>query len=460
MNEKLLEQVKLPEQLEEWTSEALTRGKREALQRKRRKKAGLSALGLFLCILLWSNFEVIAQQIEKLFNPDYGGVGGHIVGEGLGQPLGEKITLGNGKQMSLDYLMMDEKELLVIARIYDVVWKRDIGGKAHEFIPDLSLSTSPLPLDAFTLSEDSGDVHIDEKEQILYIQYFFRMEERKPEDLSRLFFHLRNADTRVQGNFKVNTAEAKIQGIEHEIGKKLEYKPTKAQFGSLYLSPMGSKLMFRYDISSHPNLYKHGYSLFSFRLIQEGIECEQDSTEAVYDSASGSYTGVYMANFPAPFHPSSRSLSLYLDELFSEEKVEEEFPLEKHTFFKIRSKQGEDEFLIVKDIRQEKGQTIAELITNSTFLDETEFYIDGQKTKILNDVLDNATERETGSKDEYREFLSAEDQALYEDYYQNRNKGPDLISHFVLEGSGQEVRMKIQKITHRIKAKKKIFEIH
>lgn len=459
MKEKILEQVKLPEQLEEWTNEALAFGKREALQRKRRKKAGVSALGLFLCILLWSNFEVIAQQIEKLFNPDYGGVGGQIVGEGLGQPLGEKLTLGNGKQMSLDYLMMDEKELLVIARIYDVIWKRDIAGKTHEFLPDLSLSTSPLPLDAFTLNADGGDVHIDEEEQVLYIQYLFRMEERKPEDLRRLFFHIQNADTRSQGSFEVNISEAKIRGDEHEIGKNLDYNPTKAQFDSLYLSPMGSKLMFRYDISSHPNLYKHGYALFSFRLIQEGKECPQNSVQAVYDSASESYTGTYMANFPAPFHPSSRSLSLYLDEIFSEEKVEEEFTLEKHKFFKIRSEQGEDEFLLVKDIRRENGKTMVDLITNSTFLDEADFYIDGQKAEILNDVLDNATERETGSKDEYREFLSAEDQTLYADYYQNRNKGPDLISHFTLEGNGKEIRMKIQKITHRIKVEEKIFEM-
>lgn len=458
MNEKIGERIPIPQEMSKWMNEAVAEGKIQARKRYVRRRK-YQTIALSLCLLaLFMNIEAVAGNLEKLFNLSYVKEK-QVIEEGMGQQIGQRYQLSSGKEMSLDYILMDKKSIVLVGRIFDVDWVKDVYENETGLGDWIVLHRSPIRTDRNTLSSEGHDKSYDEKQKVVYVTYRYRLDQIKQENLHTLYYTIGEGLRTQGGKITIDPSKAVSKTFNHRIDTSFRSGKMDFDFEEIYISPINAQLSFRYTFpEKEKHLERYTYRAFSFRLIYDGErEYEQIGVRAIYDREAQEYRGLYEARFPMDNRKFSK-VQLYLNESFGEEKVKQRFPLYENKLYEIHSELGQDEFMVVKNIQVVQGKTQIVLATNNTFLSEAEFWIDGRKVSVLNDTSKSIQEEQEGGRDHYKGILSDEESLKYAEYWKNHSNGPDLMTTFILDGVGEQIEMDIKKIDHRIQAKRMIFE--
>ena len=400
-----IDKIEVPEELEGRLRNALN--KKRQFPRGNRFRVYVAAMVIIVTMLLSFNYDVIAFYSKQLIGYDQvmNGSLKQLSELGKGQPVGKNFIFDNGVSITVDYVMLDENQLLLFYTIADP--------SGHVDDDNISLLMS---LKAFwgeyNLQNSQGKIN-EEKTEIKYIASF---EPPKPFEKSlTLKFSKRQQGREMPGeiSFSLNRNTSMGHTLKKVISENIEVDKTQIEIDSILASPTKTVI-----IGSVQNIFELAKSQLSgerirptdltLKLIANGKEVPKQGGSMGTDMKGITFQSDY-----DPLPPDLKQLRLELVRFGADHDVNQKFKL-------IKTNDGEKQALnilgqiieISKIETTQKETHITISSDDSLILSRVYLMIDGQKVSLEQTIMDKYDKQKDGANIHTRtlRFLGTGDQ--------------------------------------------------
>ncbi|EHQ87714.1 DUF4179 domain-containing protein [Desulfosporosinus youngiae] len=384
-----IDQIEVPEELEGRLRNALNKKKHVTRGRRFRVYGAAAAI---VAMLLSFNYEVIAYYSKQLLGYDQvmNGSLRQLSELGKGQPVGQSFTFDNGVTVTVDYVMLDDNQLLLFYSI------KDPSGHVDEN------KISPfMYLTAFWGEyhhQNSQGIINEEKTEIKYLSSF---EPPKPFEKSlTLNFSQTDQGREVPAeiNFTLNRTTAMGHTLKKSLNAKIEVGKAQIKIESILASP--TKTVIEGSIQSLFELVKDQLSGerirpkdFTLKLIANGKEVPVQGS-----GMSTDLNGITFHSDYDPLPPDLKQLQLELVRFGADHDVNQRYRLNKADDDK---KQGLDilgQIVEINKIETFQGETHITISSAETLiLSQVYLIIDGKKVSLEETIENNYDKLQDGS---------------------------------------------------------------
>ncbi|UWG96538.1 DUF4179 domain-containing protein [Dehalobacter sp. DCM] len=415
MKKAEMNQIEVPSALEGRLRTALNNKKRFAP--RIRLKGFAAAVSLLLIMLLAINYDAIAFYGKQLLGYDYvmNGSLKQLSELGKGQPVGKRFTFPDGVSLAVDYVMLDENQLLLFYTVTDP--------SGHVDEDNLSPFMSINAFWGEHIQQNSQGVMNEAKTEIKYIGSFAppKLFEKK----LTLQFSETGQGSVVPGeiSFSLNRNTAMGHTLKKTLHETYEVDKTSIRIDSILASPTKTVIS-----GSIQNIFQLAMDQLSGERIRPGeltLRLIANGKE-VTEQGGGMSTDMKGITFHCDFDPLPQDLNklqLELVKFGADHDVNERFAL-------MKTKGGEKQTLTILEQK-------VEINTIETSPTETRITISSEDSLILSRVYLNI--------DGQRVSL----EQTTTDQYDKRNDGTVIHTrtlHF--SGTGDTLELDVQRMTY------------
>lgn len=370
-NKPQIQQIEVPEELEMRLRSTLNRKPVPVIKRYRLQVAALIvAIGM-----VTFNYDVIASYSKQLLGYDQvmNGTLKELNELGKGQIIDESYTFADGTSLTVDYVMLDENQLLLFYTVKDPSGHVD----DHKISPFMSLKAfwgecSPRG------SEGLMNVARTEMKNIA------RFEPPSPfaKKLTLSFSQIEQGKVvPVEISFSLNRSVAMGHTLKKELNETIQVDETKLKFDSILASP--TTTVIKGSAESIFGLAADSLSGERFRptdltlkLIANGVEVQKQGGGIGTDMKGITFQN----NFDALPHD-LRRLQLELVSFSADHDVNERFKLDSNEKNQVLDILGQK--VEVNEIRKSKGETLITVSSEEKLiLTKVYLIIDGKKVPL------------------------------------------------------------------------------
>lgn len=413
-----MEQLKVPDELEERLRKALEKHRRPARGRKWgvNVKKAVFAASLLLCLLVGYNFKSLAFYGKQLFGYD------EIMSDtlkslnelGKGQPVGKSHVFGNGASLLLDGVMVDDNQLVLFYTL------RDPSGDAENI--DLNPGMHIKGLVSRYLFRSSYGIINDDKTEVHYVASFDAPHFYE-KDLA-LHFALQMKEGYEAGEvpFQLDRNKAMGHTLKKNLNETIRAGRTDIRFESILASP--TKTVVKGSVQKTLELVWDQLRGERLRPVDIGFELYVDGKPLSRQGGSMS-TDMKGIRFSAgfdPLPPGLKRLQLQVTGFTADYDVEGEFAL-RQDMAEQTVKIGKQD-ITIHSVTESRGDTYVTLSTEeSVVLTRVYLATDVGRRKLQETVSDRYTKTGDGTVIHTRTL------------------------HF--KGAGRELKLRVERMTYR-----------
>ncbi|MEL1135107.1 DUF4179 domain-containing protein [Desulfitobacterium sp. THU1] len=410
-----MDRIQVPDELEIRLRSALEKAEQKPLPFYQRYTRQLRiAVALVFVLLVSFNYDAIASYGKQLFGYDQvmDGTLRELNNLGKGQLIGKSHTFANGVSLTVDYVMLDENQLLLFYTV------KDPAGKVNDALsPFISLKgfwgESQL--------QSSQGLFNDEESEVKNIASF----EPPPPMAKKLTFNFALGDhgisTPAEITFILDRNRAMGHTLKKELNQVIKVDETNITVESILASPTqtvirGSAqgiIALVLDTVSGERFRPHD---LSFRLIANGIEVEKQGGGMSTDLQGITFHSNFNA-LPAPLN----DLKLELVSFGADHDVNQKFRLQTSQENQTLDISGQN--VEINEIVVKERETLITLTSEESVVLTKVYLIADGKQIVLEETID----------DQY-------------------DKGPDgIIKHqrtLRFQGVGEELELDIKSMTY------------
>lgn len=378
-NKARMDQLEVPEEFELRLRDALNR--KPASSFKGNVRIYIAAMIVTL-VMLTSNYDVIAYYGKQLLGYEQimNGTLQELNELGKGQMIEKSHTFGNGVTLTLDYIMLDENQLLLFYTISDP--------SGHVNDHDI---TSFMSVKAFWGEyrhiSSQGKINANETE----IKYISSFDSPSPfeRDLSfRIGLYSQGKIETGQIDFTLNRNTAMGHSLKTNLNKAIQVDVTEVIIDSILASP--TKTVIKGSLQSIFGLAKDHLSGERFRPGSVEIKLIANGKE-ITKQGGGMGTGLNGIKFHSDFDALPLDLKQLQIELVSfgaDHDVNDNFKLNHAQVDQVLDIQGQR--VVVQEIFQTKDETLITISSEESLI-ITKLYlmIDGAKVPLEETIKDN-----------------------------------------------------------------------
>lgn len=408
-NKTQIEQVEVPEVLETRLRRALTKKPVPLFKRFKLQAAAFIAV----IALITFNYDAIASYSKQLlgFDQVMNGTLKELNESGKGQPIGESYTFPDGVSLTLDYVMLDENQLLLFYTV------KDPSGHVNEKIPFMSLKSF---WGEYQIQGSRGKMN----EAFTEMKSIASFEPPSPLARKISFHFSENEQAKripAEIHFTLNRDTAMGHTLKKDIGKTIQVDETELTIESILASP--TKTVVKGSAQGIFDLAIDSLSGERFRPTNLTLKLIADGTEVEWQGG-GMGTDMKGITFNSDYDalpPDLDQLELELVSFSADHDVNQQFKLVRQDKDQISNLLGQE--VVVNEVK--------------SFNDETLITISSKESLILTEVYLNID----GKK------ISLEETS--EDGYDKKTDG--AITHkrtLRFKGTGNELILDIQRMTY------------
>lgn len=365
-NKLPISQIEVPEDLEGRLRYALNNKKHFKLGNRFRVNA--TAMIMIFIIILSYNYDAIAFYSKQLLGYDQvmNGSLKQLAELGKGQPIGKSFTYANGISLTVDYVMLDENQLLLFYTIRDPAGHVDDNDSYIS--PFMSLKTF---WGEYNLKNSQGNIN-QEKTELKYLASFEPPKFFEKNLTLKFSLIQQGKGEPAEISFTLNRNTAMGYTLKKTLNAKFEVDKTKIKIDSILASPTKTVIT-----GTIQNIFQLAVDQLSgerirptdltLKLIADGKEVSQQG--------GGMSTGMKGITFHSDYDPlpsDLKQLQLELVSFGADHDVNQQFKL-------IRTNDGEKQSLNIL------GQLV-QIDKIDTFQGETQITISSQDSLILSRV--------------------------------------------------------------------------
>lgn len=377
-----IDNIEVPEELEERLRLKLDAAKHGEIKKGSwfiKHKAMAAVLALLIFIGAY-NYDVFAYYGKKILGYDEITFGSmkELNDMGMGQQINKSYTFKNGTEVILDGVMLDENKLVAMYRI---------KGDSEEKIEN----TNPVPIKGKfgTYCQSSGTGRIsDDKKEMTWVMDF-----KAPKLFDRwLTFNITSSSNDISRgengsiDFKLDMDKAVKRVVKSNINKSIETQGIKYNFSTLTATQMSVIVEGNVKVSSteaRKLATKPGRGL-QVELVESYIKDGKMITESLPSTSSGMSTGISGINFKYEFDGLKSNIkNLVLNVVKTEDMkmIDKTIQVDSDTR-DVRVVPESDE-LIIKNVRQESGNTIVTFDAAKDVAFGTALMINNTEAKLI-----------------------------------------------------------------------------
>lgn len=360
-----IDNLEIPEDLELRLRNALNSAVEQVHEAKVKKswfirhKVMAAALLLFVLLSIY-NYDVLAYYGKKILGYDevtYGSIK-ELNEMGMGQEIDKTYKFKNGTEVSLDGVMLDDNKLVVMY---------SVKGESEDEIQKLSLEPLEGIFGRYHMSGGHGIMN-DAKNEIRWIQEF-----ESPFILDRtLNFVIASGTKDVSKgevgriSFKLDMNKAVKRVVKSDINQVIEFQGAKYYFTTLSATPMSVIVQGKIEAASEkdkklfsPEDFKDPRRNLHLELSETYIKDGMAVTEKLQGGMSSMGSGSDGIRFECGFNglkPDVKQLVLSLVRTEDMRIIDKKININSET--KNVRVVPETEELIIKDVREEGGNTV------------------------------------------------------------------------------------------------------
>lgn len=385
-----INQIEIPEELEGRLRNALN--KKKQFPRGNRFRVYAAAMVMIFTMLLSFNYDVIAFYSKQLIGYDQvmNGSLKQLSELGKGQPIGKSFTFDNGVSITVDYVMVDENQLLLFYT------RKDPSG--HVYDDNIS---RPMSLKGFwgdyNFQNSQGEIN-EEKTEIKYLASF---EPPKPFEKSLTFkFSIRQQGREMPGeiSFSLNRNTSMGHTLKKVISEKIEVDKTSIEIDSILASP--TKTVINGTIQNFFELAKDQLSGertrptdLTLKLIANGEEVTKQGGGMGTDMKGITFHSDY-----DPLPPDLKQLQLELVRFGADHDVNRKFKLIRTNDGKKQSLNILGQTIEISKIETTQKETHITISSDERLiLSRVYLMIDGQKVSLEQTIMDKSAKLNDGT---------------------------------------------------------------
>src|SRR5665648_1867 len=376
-----INQIEVPEELEGRLHNVLN--KKKQFPRGSRFKVYVAAMVMIFTMLLSFNYDVIAFYSKQLIGYDQvmNGSLKQLSELGKGQAVGKSFTFDNGVSLAVDYVMLDENQLLLFYTITDP--------SGHVDEDDISPFMS---LKAFWGEYHQQNSHGKIDEEKTQIKYLGSFEPPKPFEKSlTLKFSIRQQGREMPGeiSFSLNRNTSMGHTLKKVISEKIEADKTQIEIDSILASP--TKTVINGTIQNFFELAKDQLSGERIRPTDLTLKLIANGEE-VRNQGGGMSTDMKGITFHSDYDPLPLDLKLLQLELVrfgADHDVNRKFKLITTNDGKKQSLNILGQIIEISKIETTQKETHITISSDDRLiLSRVYLMIDGQKVSLEQTIMD------------------------------------------------------------------------
>ncbi len=385
-----IDQIEVPEELEERLRTALN--KDEQYRVRNRAKVYVAAMVMMVTLLLSFNYDVIAFYSKQLLGYDQ--VMNASLKElselGRGQPVGKSFIFDNGVSLTVDYVMLDENQLLLFYTV------KDPSGHVEE--NDIS---SLMSLKAFWGEYDhqnSQGIINEEKTEIKYLASFEPPNPFEKGLTLRFSQILQGTQTPAEISFTLNRNTAMGHTLKETLNETIKVDQAQIKIESILASPTKTVIN-----GSIQNIFELAIEQLSgerlrptdltLKLIANGKE--------VPVQGGGMSTDMKGITFHSDYDPlpsDLEQLELELVKFGADHDVNRQFKLGRTNDSEKQKLNILGQIVEIDQIKTSQGETRITISSEeSLILSRVYLMIDGQKVPLEETIMDNYDKLQNGT---------------------------------------------------------------
>ena len=372
-----LDQIQVPEELEGRLRSALN--KKAQFPRANRLKSYATAVVILVAMLLSFNYDVIAFYSKQLLGYDQvmNASLKQLSDLGKGQSIGKSVSFANGVSLTVDYIMLDENQLLLFYTV------NDPSGHVDEdnISPIMSLKAF---WGEYHFQNSQGTMN-EEKTEMKYISSF------EPPMLFEknltLKFSLRQQAVEI--SFTLNRNTAMGHTLKKTLNKTIVVDNTSITIESILASP--TKTVINGSIQSIFELAKAQLNGEQFRPADLTLKLIANGKE-VQIQGGGTSSGMKGRTFYSDYDPLPQdleNLQLELVRFVAEHDVNQQFRLNKPSDGEKQSLNILGQMVEITRIETSQGETHITISSEeSLILSRVYLMMDGKKVSLEQTIMD------------------------------------------------------------------------
>lgn len=382
-----LQQIQVPEEMESRLRAALANSSQKPTPFYRRPGLGIAILIVF-ALLIGTNYNAIASYGKQLFGYEevMSGPLRELNNQGKGQLIGKSHTFENGISLTVDYVMLDENQLLLFYTVKDPAGKADKAFSPFIYLRGF-MGGSHFQGSQGIISEDGTEVK--------YIAEF----EPPPFWVRKvnLEFTLREQgmDQPAQITFYLDREKAMGPTLKKNLNAAIKVDETNVKVESITASP--TRTVIKGSLQSIVNLALDKISgerfyprEINFRLLANGQEVEWQGGGLTTDM-SGITFETYFDPLPTPLE----DLKLELVSFNADHDVNQQYPLYKGKENQRIEILGQE--VEINQIRENNGETFITITSEeSAVLSKVYLLVDGERVSLEETTSDDYLKTEEG----------------------------------------------------------------
>ncbi|MHB8077103.1 DUF4179 domain-containing protein [Desulfosporosinus fructosivorans] len=380
-NKTHLDQIQVPEALEGRLRSALN--KKAHFPRANRLKSYAATVVILVAMLLSFNYDVIAIYSKQLLGYDQvmNASLKQLSDLGQGQSIGKSVSFANGVSLTVDYVVLDENQLLMFYTV------NDPSGHVDEdnISPIMSLKAF---WGEYHFQNSQGTMN-EEKTEMKYLASF------EPPMLFEknltLKFSLRQQGREVPAeiSFTVNRNTAMGHTLKKTLNKTIVVDDTPITIDSILASP--TKTVINGSLQTIFELAKAQLSGEQFRPVYLTLKLIANGKE-VQIQGGGTSSGMKGITFHSDYDPLPQdleNLQLELVSLVAEYDVNQQFRLNKPSDGEKQSLNILGQMVEITKIETSKGETHITISSEeSLILSRIYLMMDGKKVSLEQTIMD------------------------------------------------------------------------